>query len=114
MVPALVRAIAWGPLWYHLPCSVPRQGDGSLPLLVPFELCPSPIRGFRNSLTRVGLTQSAINDAPVAFPPVEEQHAIAAFLDRETAKIEGAAQERIALSGARATTPSRASIRTPP
>ncbi len=48
-----------------------------------------------NGLTRVGLSQYPLANAPVALPPMEEQRAIARFLDRETAKIDElvAAQE---------------------
>lgn len=50
-----------------------------------------------NGLTRVGLGQYAVDNAPIALPPVEEQTAIAAFLDQETAKIDAlvAEQERL-------------------
>lgn len=50
-----------------------------------------------NGLTRVGLPQSAINDAPIAFPQLDEQNGITAFLDRETKKIDAtiATQERL-------------------
>lgn len=50
-----------------------------------------------NGLTRVGLGQYAVDNAPIALPPIEEQTAIAAFLDRETAKIDTlvAEQERL-------------------
>lgn len=50
-----------------------------------------------NGLTRVGLGQYAVDNAPIALPPLEEQSAIAAFLDRETAKIDAlvAEQERL-------------------
>lgn len=50
-----------------------------------------------NGLTRVGLGQYAVDNAPIALPPIDEQVAIAAFLDRETAKIDAlvAEQERL-------------------
>ncbi len=50
-----------------------------------------------NGLTRVGLGQYAIDNAPIVLPPLAEQIAIAAFLDRETAKIDSlvAEQERL-------------------
>jgi type I restriction enzyme S subunit len=39
-------------------------------------------------VTRYGLPKSAIGEALVPFPPLDEQHAIASFLDRETARID--------------------------
>jgi type I restriction enzyme S subunit len=50
-----------------------------------------------NGLTRVGLSQYALDNVELPFPPFEEQEAIAAFLDRETAKIDAliAEQEKL-------------------
>jgi type I restriction enzyme, S subunit len=50
-----------------------------------------------NGLTRVGLGQYELDNVDLALPAFEEQVAIAAFLDRETAKIDGlvAEQERL-------------------
>jgi type I restriction enzyme S subunit len=47
-----------------------------------------------NGLTRVGLSQYALDNLEVPRPPVEEQRAIAAFLDRETAKIDALVAEQ--------------------
>ena len=41
-----------------------------------------------NGLTRYGLGTMALKNTPVPLPPPNEQRAIAAFLDRETAKID--------------------------
>ncbi|MGH8556414.1 MAG: restriction endonuclease subunit S [Methylococcales bacterium] len=41
-----------------------------------------------NGLTRVGLGQYALDNLIIPFPPKDEQQTIAAFLDRETAKID--------------------------
>ena len=41
-----------------------------------------------NGLTRVGLGQAAIGNLPTPLPPLAEQEAIAAFLDRECARID--------------------------
>ena len=41
-----------------------------------------------NGITRFGLSFSDISGASVLVPPLDEQHAIAAFLDRETARID--------------------------
>jgi len=50
-----------------------------------------------NGLTRVGLGQYELENVELPFPPVGEQRAIAAFLERETAKIDAlvAEQERL-------------------
>jgi type I restriction enzyme, S subunit len=50
-----------------------------------------------NGLTRVGLGQRDLDNVGVPFPPLNEQLAIAAFLERETAKIDAlvAEQERL-------------------
>ena len=50
-----------------------------------------------NGITRFGLTGDAIREGVFPVPPLPEQHAIAAFLDRETAKIDAlvAKKERL-------------------
>ena len=50
-----------------------------------------------NGITRYGLTGDSIRASVLAFPPLAEQRAIAAFLDRETAKIDAlvAKKERL-------------------
>jgi type I restriction enzyme S subunit len=47
-----------------------------------------------NGLTRVGLGQYAVDNIDLPFPPLGEQLAIAAFLDRETAKIDALVEEQ--------------------
>jgi type I restriction enzyme S subunit len=47
-----------------------------------------------NGLTRVGLGQYALDNVELPFPPFNEQAAIAAFLDRETAKIDALVEEQ--------------------
>lgn len=47
-----------------------------------------------NGLTRVGLGQYELGNVSFAIPPLAEQTAIAAFLDRETAKIDGLVAEQ--------------------
>ena len=47
-----------------------------------------------NGLTRVGLGQYEIDNLELPFPPIDEQTQIAAFLDRETAKIDGLVAEQ--------------------
>lgn len=52
---------------------------------------------FARGITRFGLTTDAIGSVLVPTPPAKQQRAIAAFLDRETAKIDAliAEQERL-------------------
>ena len=47
-----------------------------------------------NGLTRVGLSQYAIDNIELPLPPKEEQASITAFLDRETAKIDALIAEQ--------------------
>lgn len=47
-----------------------------------------------NGLTRVGLGQYAVDNAPIALPSLEEQTQIARFLDHETAKIDALIREQ--------------------
>jgi len=47
-----------------------------------------------NGLTRVGLGQYEIDNLDLPFPPLPEQKQIAAFLDRETAKIDALVSEQ--------------------
>lgn len=50
-----------------------------------------------NGLTRVGLAQYALDNIELPFPAFKQQTAIAAFLDRETDKIDAlvAAQKKL-------------------
>jgi len=45
-------------------------------------------------LTRVGISQSALGNAPIPMPQFAEQKTIADFLDRETAKIDALIEEQ--------------------
>ncbi len=47
-----------------------------------------------NGITRFGLGSDAIQTGVFAMPPLEEQHAIAAFLDRETSRIDALVAEK--------------------
>ena len=44
--------------------------------------------GTMNLVTRASLSQGELRALPICIPPIHEQRAIAAFLDRETAKID--------------------------
>ena len=84
---------------YHLSMIRPRPGTHGAFIKRYFD--SSPARAYfhvrANGLTRVGLGQYVLDNAPIALPPTAEQTAIATFLDRETAKIDGlvAEQERL-------------------
>ncbi|GMM92234.1 restriction endonuclease subunit S [Qipengyuania sp. MTN3-11] len=99
-VPALVTVNLPGVLCgYHL-AILRSRGPASGPFLRYWFLSDYAKSLFEvraNGLTRVGLPQSAINDAPIAIPSVGEQRAIAVFLDRETKKIDATitTQERL-------------------
>ena len=41
-----------------------------------------------SGVTRYGLPKAAVCEAQVPLPPIDEQHAIAAFLDRETGRVD--------------------------
>lgn len=96
LVPADLPGVICG---YHLSIARPFQGTNGAFIKRYFDAATT--RAYfhvkANGLTRVGLGQYAVDNAPLAFPPFGEQKAIAAFLDRETAKIDAlvAEQERL-------------------
>ncbi|MBV0893545.1 restriction endonuclease subunit S [Paracoccus sp. Z118] len=81
---------------YHL--SIARPNDGVDGRFIKAFFDSAAAKGYfavsANGLTRVGLGQSAINNLQLAVPPLPEQQAIAAFLERETAKIDGLIEEQ--------------------
>ena len=90
-VPAVVTANLSGVLCgYHLAHVRPQaQCDGAF-----LSRCIAAI-GLRaqfqvaaNGITRFGLTSHAVRNVKLTLPPLGEQRAIAAFLDRETANID--------------------------
>jgi len=54
----------------------------------------SKVATLANGLTRHGLSHAAIDCLELPVPPKQEQQAIASFLDRETAKIDGLIEEQ--------------------
>jgi type I restriction enzyme S subunit len=61
---------------------------------------PGPREQFRvaaNGITRFGLGGDAIAEAATLVPPLPDQHVIAAFLDRETARIDALVAKKEAL-----------------
>jgi type I restriction enzyme, S subunit len=75
---------------YHLAIIRPTRGKllGRF-LLRAFQSCAinQQFQVAASGVTRYGLPKSAIGEAWVPIPSLEEQHAIAAFLDRETARL---------------------------
>lgn len=92
-VPKTLPGVVCG---YHLSMVRPLSG-GHGPFLKRY-FDSAHARGYfhtnANGLTRVGLGQYAVDNAPIALPPLAEQVAIAAFLDRETAKIDALIEEQ--------------------
>jgi len=91
-VPAVVAEELPGVLCgYHLAQIRPASGDAYGPYLS-YAFASSGIRDqFRmraNGITRFGLSQDDICSSLVPLPPVAEQRAIAAFLDRKTRQID--------------------------
>lgn len=84
---------------YHLSVIRPKAGTSGAFLKRYFDshYAKSCVAVRANGLTRVGLGQYAVDNLVVPFPPLEEQTAIAAFLDRETGKIDALveAQQRL-------------------
>lgn len=81
---------------YHLSIARPYAGvDG--PFVKRFfdsSLAKAFFEVSANGLTRVGLGQAAIDNVVFVRPPLPEQTAISAFLDRETAKIDALVEEQ--------------------
>ncbi|MGN6261204.1 MAG: restriction endonuclease subunit S [Ralstonia sp.] len=84
---------------YHLSMIRPREATAGAFVKRLFDSTYAKARFAvaANGLTRVGLGQYALDNVEFPFPPLAEQTAIAAFLDRETAKIDAliAEQERL-------------------
>ncbi len=85
---------------YHLALVRPRAGRSDGRFLARAFSALGPRDQFHiaaNGITRFGLGGDTIRIALFPTPPLEEQHAIAVFLDRETARIDGlvAKKERL-------------------
>lgn len=81
---------------YHLSMLRPRPGTSGafVKWLFDSRFVKSSVAVRANGLTRVGLGQYALDNLELPFPPLSEQTAIAAFLDRETAKIDALIEEQ--------------------
>ncbi|MHB8589377.1 MAG: restriction endonuclease subunit S [Candidatus Dormibacteraceae bacterium] len=85
---------------YHLAMVRPRPGvDGHY---LRFALASSPVRsdlGSRaNGITRFGLRSSVIGDVTVPLPTLNNQRAIADYLDRETARIDSLVKKKLQIT----------------
>lgn len=91
-VPAYVRASAPDLVCgYHLAIISPRAGNLDGRYLLRALQAGAVNQQFQvatTGVTRHGLPKSAIGDAWLPVPPLEDQVAIATFLDRETARID--------------------------
>lgn len=86
-VPADMPGVVCG---YHLSMIRPHAGTSGAFIKRYFDsaFAKASVAVRANGLTRVGLGQYAVDNLDVPTPPLSEQIAIAAFLDRETAKID--------------------------
>ena len=77
-----------GKVWINNHIHVLRPGRQVLAPFLSNVLNCTDYAAFIDGTTRDKLTQGDINVIPIQLPPLAEQRAIAAFLDRETAKID--------------------------
>lgn len=92
-VPADLPGVICG---YHLSMIRPKVGTHGAFVKQLFDstYVKSCVEVRANGLTRVGLGQYQIDNLDLPFPPVKEQQTIAAFLDRETGKIDALIAEQ--------------------
>ena len=81
---------------YHLSMIRPTPGfcGAFIKRLFDSRYAKARFQVLANGLTRMGLGQYALDNIKFAFPPANEQQTIAAFLDRETAKIDALVAEQ--------------------
>ena len=92
-VPADLPGVVCG---YHLAMVRPRPVTSGAYVKRLFDsgYAKSRFEVLANGLTRVGLGQYELDNVELPFPPLLEQTLIAAFLERETAKIDGLVAEQ--------------------
>jgi type I restriction enzyme S subunit len=92
-VPADIEGVVCG---YHLSVVRPFLGTcgAFVKRLFDSTYAKSNFAVLANGLTRVGLGQYELDNVELPVPPLPEQIAIASFLDRETAKIDGLIEEQ--------------------
>lgn len=81
---------------YHLSMIRPRPGTvgAFVKRLFDSVYAKAKFEVAASGLTRVGLGQYSLDNVELPFPPIDEQTAIATFLDRETAKIDALIAEQ--------------------
>lgn len=81
---------------YHLSVIRPQRGTSGAFLKRLFDsvFVRSNVAIRANGLTRVGLSQYALDNLELPVPPVDEQHAIALFLEHETKKLDALITEQ--------------------
>jgi type I restriction enzyme S subunit len=81
---------------YHLALIRPNEGVSGafIKRLFDSNYIRSKVATLANGLTRVGLSHAAISGLELPVPPLDEQLAIASFLDGETAKIDALVAEQ--------------------
>jgi type I restriction enzyme S subunit len=93
LVPRKVPGVIYG---YHL--SIARAKESVLGAFLKKYFDSEETKAYfaisANGLTRVGLGQYAVDNAPIALPSLGEQAQIVRFLDHETAKIDALTQEQ--------------------
>lgn len=92
-VPADLPGVVCG---YHLSIVRPKEGacGAFVKRLFDSAYCKALVATKANGLTRVGLSQHDIDNIEWPWPEAEEQRVIAAFLDRETSKIDALISEQ--------------------
>ncbi|CAJ6791090.1 type I restriction enzyme specificity protein [Burkholderia pseudomallei] len=89
-----VAFVSYGKVWPNNHIHVIRPTKGISASFVASALNITDYAQFIDGSTRDKLTQGRMGDIPVPLPPVEEQSVIAAFLDRETRKIDALISEQ--------------------
>ena len=90
----IVAFYSSGPVWPNNHIHVLRTVEELSAWFLVHVLNITDYSGFVNGSTRDKLTQSAMAEIPIPFPPISEQVAIASFLDQETSKIDALITEQ--------------------
>ncbi len=90
----IVAFYSSGPVWPNNHIHVLRTVEELSAWFLVHVLNITDYSGFVNGSTRDKLTQSAMAEIPMPFPPISEQVAITSFLDHETSKIDALITEQ--------------------
>jgi type I restriction enzyme S subunit len=88
-----------GKIWVNNHTHVLRPGRNTNAAFLAYTLNAVDFGAFIGGATRDKLTQGDMNGIPIQCPSIEEQRAIAGFLDRETAKINALVAKKERLIG---------------